>query len=98
MQRPSRGDESNGVNSVSGVVRFGEQPVVADVVLEASDGTQVGAVRTDKDGRFTFLDLPLGKYVLKVRGVEQNKTHRAEQEITVLPRPQEPTEVTVELR
>jgi len=98
MERSSRGEDANNANSVSGVVMFGEKGVSAEVILESPDGTQIGSIRSDDRGRFTFHDVAAGKYVLKVRGVARNQIRQAEQEITVLPRPQKPTDLTVELR
>jgi hypothetical protein len=68
------------------------------LVLEAPDGTQIGAVRSDKDGRFIFPKIPPGKYVLKARSAARGYIRSAATEITVLPPPEKPTEVTLEAR
>jgi hypothetical protein len=56
------------VGTVSGQVLYFEQALrMAEVTLEALDGTEIGQETTDKDGRFTFSRVPPGKYVLKAR-------------------------------
>jgi tRNA A-37 threonylcarbamoyl transferase component Bud32 len=86
------------VNSVSGQVLDGDKGVVADVVLETQDGTQISAARSDKDGRFAFPKVPPGKYVLKARGAARGYILTAVTEITVVPPPEKPTEAVITLQ
>ncbi len=87
-------------NAISGTVQFGEQAVKAKIALESVAGTQVPGVESDDAGHFKFAKVPPGKYTLKALTVEpiHGYFRKAEAEITVQPRPQNPTSATLIVR
>lgn len=78
-------------HAIAGLVLVGDRPC-SNFEVRLEGAGQVAT--TDLDGKFSFKDLPPGKYTLKASGAALNRFRKGTAEIT-LPAAQEPASVTI---
>jgi uncharacterized surface anchored protein len=63
--------------ALTGIVKFNEREAVEDVVIErltSIDGVCIESTQTDSNGKFSFPNLPTGKYYLRLSKAGYNIT------------------------